>query len=160
MLVVGVDGNRLGPRLGPLVVTAISARCTEEGAKLATRAPSRSLRARLGDSKDLVSHGNVTLGEAWARQAFARASSETPPSPESLLHALCIDSRDILRSRCPADHEEQCWGTESESFAAEPKTMKAVGRDLDKLAERGVVVRRAEVAIVCTNRINEAQDEA
>lgn len=156
MLVVGVDENGLGPRLGPLVVTAISARCTDEGARLATRAPSRAMQARLGDSKDLVSHGNVTLGEAWARQTFARNSSETPPSPDSLLHALCIDSREALRARCPADHEAQCWNTESETFAADEKTMKAVGCDLDKLAERGVVVTRVEVAIVCTDRINEA----
>ena len=156
MLVVGVDENGLGPRLGPLVVTAISAKCTDEGARLATRAPPRAMRARLGDSKDLVSHGNVGLGEAWARQTFARISSAGPLSPESLLHALCIDSRESLRARCPADHESQCWNTDDESFAADEKTMKAVGRDLDKLAEHGVVVTRAEVAIVCTDRINEA----
>lgn len=156
MLVIGVDENGLGPRLGPLVVTAISARCTDEGAKVATRAPSRAMRARLGDSKDLVSHGNVGLGEAWARQAFGRFSQESPATPEALLRALCIDSPSVLRARCPADHEAQCWNTEDEEFAAEAKTMKAVARDLDKLAERGVVVTRAEVAIVCTERINEA----
>ncbi|MGH7280338.1 MAG: hypothetical protein ACRELY_02355 [Polyangiaceae bacterium] len=114
------------------------------------------MRARLGDSKDLVSHGNVTLGEAWARQAFARVSNEPALTPESLLHALCIDSPDVLRARCPADHEAQCWNTESEAFSAETKTLKAVARDLDKLEALGVKVTRAEVAIVCTERINEA----
>lgn len=156
MLVVGVDENGLGPRLGPLVVTAVSARCTEAGAAVATRPPSRAMKARLGDSKDLVSHGNVDLGEAWARRTYARTSASEPASPGDLLRALCIDSNDVLRSRCPSDHERQCWGERGEEFVAEPKMLKAVDKDLVKLATLGIEIVRVEVSVVCTERINDA----
>src|SRR5580658_1636992 len=68
---VGVDENGLGPRLGPLVVTAITARTAGEGHARAEGRPRGAMRARLGDSKTLISHGDTSLGEAWAR-AIAR----------------------------------------------------------------------------------------
>ena len=55
---VGVDENGLGPRLGPLIVTAVLARATEEGAKVIVKRPRGALAQRLGDSKELVSFGD------------------------------------------------------------------------------------------------------
>ncbi|MEO8797495.1 MAG: hypothetical protein ABI551_06390 [Polyangiaceae bacterium] len=156
MLLVGVDENGLGPRLGPLIVTAVSARCTEAGAKAAKKAPAKAMKTRLGDSKDLVAHGNVSLGEAWARETLARTKNVTPTSPDDVLRAICIDSPEVLRVRCPPDHEAQCWGTKDESFTADAAMLAAVGSDLTKLALRGIEIARVEVAIVCTERINDA----
>ena len=70
-VIVGVDENGLGPRLGPLVVTAITVRATGPGVRLAQRAPGRRF-ARVGDSKALVSYKDSTLGEAWARVLLGR----------------------------------------------------------------------------------------
>ena len=156
MLIVGVDENGLGPRLGPLVVTAVSARCTDIGAKSAKKAPTKAMKARLGDSKALVSHGDWALGEAWARATLARTRDLGAKSPDDVLRAICIDSPDVLRTRCPADHEAQCWGTNQESFGADDTMLAAVGKDLDKLAARGIEIARVEIAIVCTERINDA----
>ena len=58
---IGVDENGLGPRLGPLVVTAVVARVTEEGHAVASRRPRGALAKRLGDSKAMIAHGDVAL---------------------------------------------------------------------------------------------------
>ena len=71
---VGIDENGLGPRLGPLLVTAVMARATGRGAALLRRTPRRSLRERLGDSKRLVAHGDVAPRSAGDRHKFAWAS--------------------------------------------------------------------------------------
>ena len=69
---LGVDENGLGPRLGPLVVTAVVARVTEEGHLVASRRPKGALAKRLGDSKAMIAHGDVALGDAWARAVGRR----------------------------------------------------------------------------------------
>jgi ribonuclease HII len=157
MILVGIDENGLGPRLGPLLVTAVSARCTESGAKAAQKPPTKAMGARLGDSKDLVSHGDVSLGEAWARAAHAHVTGSTTKSPDDLLHALCIDSSQQLRARCPSDHEAQCWRAD-EVFSAETPMLDAVASDLDKLATRGIEITRVEISIICSERLNDAID--
>ena len=157
MILVGIDENGLGPRLGPLLVTAISARCSESGAKAARRPATKAMGARLGDSKDLVSHGDIALGEAWARATHTRASASIAKSPDDLLHALCIDSSAELRARCPKDHEAQCWRAD-EFFSADQKMLDAVAGDLEKLAARGIEITRVEISIVCTERLNDAVD--
>jgi ribonuclease HII len=148
---VGVDENGLGPRLGPLIVTAVSARASEEAAPILSKRPRGGLAARLGDSKRLVSFDDSALGEAWAR-----AVAPGPRTPEELVRALSLDDDATLRSPCPSHHERQCWGTDGEAFAAEPDAVDAIARDLARLAERGVQVTRVRVAIVCTKRLNDA----
>ena len=64
---VGADENGLGARLGPLVVTAVLAEADAAGLAVLGRAPRGKVRDDLGDSKRLVSHADVSLGEAWAR---------------------------------------------------------------------------------------------
>src|SRR4051794_25243571 len=98
---MGIDENGLGPRLGPLVVTAVLARVLPEGQPVAGRNPKGALAKRLGDSKAMVSHGDVALGEAWAR-ALAKRLGLAASDPESLLHSLLIDDRTELRSLCPS----------------------------------------------------------
>jgi ribonuclease HII len=148
---VGVDENGLGPRLGPLIVTAVSARATAEAAPLLSKRPRGGLAARLGDSKRLVSFDDSALGEAWAR-----ALVPGPKTPEELVRALSLDEDATLRAPCPSHHERQCWGVEGEAFTAGPEAVLAIARDLARLAERGVQVTRVRVAIVCAKRLNEA----
>src|SRR5690348_1788279 len=96
---MGVDENGLGPRLGPLVVTAVLTRVTEEGHAVAGRKPRGALAKRLGDSKALVSHGDVALGEAWARALAARLGFDAS-APDALIHSLALDPRAELRKMC------------------------------------------------------------
>jgi ribonuclease HII len=155
---VGIDENGLGPRLGPLIVTAVVARTTSSGAAVAKSPASRVLKARLDDSKKLVSYKDSALGEAWARAIAARTAGSPTElrSPDDLVHALSVDGRAALSLPCPADHRNQCWATEGEEFLADPRLVRTVSRDLERLATKGVEVTAAHVAIVCTSRLNES----
>lgn len=158
MHVVAVDENGLGPRLGPLIVTAVTARCADEkAAKVAFGKPGKALAARLGDSKALVAYGDSGLGEAWAR-AIARRTGRGAGAedPDALFHAIALDPKDTLRAPCPRDHERQCWGSRGERFTSSEEAIAQVARDLDRLEKRGVTVVRVEVAHVCTESLNRA----
>lgn len=152
---VGVDENGLGPRLGPLVVTAVVARASGDGAKLIGKRTRGGLASRLGDSKRLVSFGDSDLGAAWAI-AMAKRKGAAPSDPESVLRALAIEEEVSLRGACPTHHIDQCWRAEGEAFPAEVPLGAEVERDLVRLATRGVEVIGARVAIVCAKRLNEA----
>ncbi len=153
---VGVDENGLGPRLGPLVVTSVLARTTAEGERVACARPKGRMRARLGDSKALVSYGDSSLGEAWGRALLARSGAPAPRSIDELVFALALDARETLRAPCPTSHGDQCWGTGGEAggLVAEPGLVAQIGRDLDKLAKSGVEVVGARVHIACAKRLN------
>jgi ribonuclease HII len=155
---MGIDENGLGPRLGPLVVTAIWARVTPEGALIARRKPRGSLAQRLGDSKALVSHGDIALGEAWAR-ALGRRLALDISGPDALLHRLFADTRDELRSLCPSHVEAQCWNMHREGFEAGDDLVHQVTADLDKLAHKGIDVIGVLTTVVCTKRLNAARRE-
>ncbi len=152
---VGIDENGLGPRLGPLVVTSVVARTEGRGHELAEKRPRGALARRLGDSKALVCYGDTGLGEAWAR-AVARRLGLPAGSPDELVHALSLDERQTLRTRCPEDHEGQCWATDAEAFTAEEALVDAVQRDLDKLESRGLSLLGVRLAVVCAERLNDA----
>jgi ribonuclease HII len=151
---MGVDENGLGPRLGPLVVTAIVARVSDAGSAIAAKRPRGALAKRLGDSKAMVSHGDVSLGEAWARAVALRVGLDAA-RPDSLIHGLALDSRAELRSLCPSHVESQCWNTHREAFEAEEVVVARVADDLDKLAAKGVDVVGIRTSLVCTKRLND-----
>jgi ribonuclease HII len=152
---MGIDENGLGPRLGPLIVTAVSARTTGAGHERSERRPRGAMRARLDDSKKLVGHGDTALGEAWARAIARRTGILGAESPEALVRALSLDSPDVLRAPCPEAHAEQCWNAAGEAFAADEELVSTVGRDLDKLAAQGIEVIGATCVVTCTRRLND-----
>ena len=156
---IGVDENGLGPRLGPLLVTAVMARVEGEGRQVAQRKPRGALAKRLGDSKALVAHGNVSLGEAWARALVEHGCGRPgarAASPEALVHALAIDEREVLRAPCPSHVAPQCWCAEGEAFAAAPELVESVRGDLATLAAKGVEVVAVRSVLVCSQRLNAA----
>lgn len=153
-VIVGVDENGLGPRLGPMVVTAVTVRATGDGARLAQRAPGRRF-SRVGDSKALVSYKDSTLGEAWARVLLSRLGREVG-TPADAIHALALDGRAHLRALCPLSHEAQCWGEVGEAHGADPALVRRVEKDLARLEALGIVPIDVRSVIVCTRRLNDA----
>lgn len=154
---IGVDENGLGPRLGPMIVTGILARVEPSAQALAGKAPRGALAERLGDSKQFMAHGDIALGEAWARALVARGAGNAGAShdtPLGLVHAVSLDQRDALRSRCPKHVEAQCWGASSE-FVASDALVRQVGRDIDSLGRRGVTILGVRSVILCAKRMNE-----
>jgi len=150
---IGIDENGLGPRLGPLVVTAVLARVTEDGHLVAGQKPRGALEKRLGDSKAMVAHGDVALGEAWARVLGARAGVGFD-SPDALLRAICLDPREALVARCPSHVERQCWNTEGESFTAPDAMLRSIEGDLRRLEGKGVELLAVRTVVLCTERLN------
>jgi hypothetical protein len=142
-----------------MVVTAVMARVTGDGASIASRAPKGALAQRLGDSKKLVSHGDVALGEAWTRALVARGCGREPVgssvSPDALVHSVSIDDRQALRTPCPSHVGPQCWSEAGEALTAPDDLVKAIHKDLDKLAAKGVEIVAVRSVILCTWRMNE-----
>lgn len=160
---IGADENGLGPRLGPMVVTAVLARVTEEGFAVAGRKPRGALAERLGDSKQMVAHGNVTLAEAWARvlvsRGAGRSAATRPELPDELVHAFSLDDEATLHAPCPTHVQPQCWTLGGEEFTAPDKLLDAICRDLDRLAGKGVEIVAVRSVILCASRMNRALDE-
>jgi ribonuclease HII len=165
-VVLGIDENGLGPRLGPLVVTMVVASTSEEGRARAEARPKGAMRARLDDSKKLVAFGDTALGEAWARaiarrMGLAQGEHAQVATPDELVHALSLDTRDALRAPCPEAHAAQCWDAREEALISSPEHAKLVAKvekDLAKLEEQGVRVERAACVVTCTRRLNEGVD--
>lgn len=159
---IGVDENGLGPLLGPMIVTAVLARVTRAGFGVVDRKARGKLADRLGDSKDLVSHRDVSLAEAWARALVERGcGGDTRPcaTPDELIHAISLEGRASLRAPCPGGVEAQCWGHAGEAFEADGELVRTVARDLCRLAERGVEIVAVRSVIACPKLLNEALEQ-
>jgi hypothetical protein len=113
----------------------------------------KSIRASLDDSKRLVSHTDVRLGEAWARE-LAPPGVETP---SALFERLSLEGVPKLSARCPEHAAAQCWGAEGEAFTAEPALRKRVARHRALLAERGVELLAVRTSVLCTDTLNRAR---
>ncbi len=148
---VGADENGLGARLGPLVVTAVLARVDARGQRTLSRKLPRAIRADLDDSKRLLSHTNVALGEAWARVLSAGSAS----TPAQLFEELSLEGSSELRKPCASHVSSQCWNDQQEAFQAEAAVVARVTNHRRALAERGVELLAARCSVVCTKHLND-----
>lgn len=146
---MGVDENGLGARLGPLLVTGVLARVEAHGERTLARLPA-AVRADLGDSKALVAHGDVALGEAWARVVAGRDVA----TPEELGGRLFRASRRELRALCPSHVEAQCWSPAGETFHAPDELVTRVAGHVATLGEKGLTLTAARAEVLCTARLN------
>ena len=152
---VGVDENGLGARLGPLVVTAVLARVDERGRRTLSRKLPKAIRADLDDSKRLLSHTDVALGEAWAREL----SAVPVASPAQLFEQLSLEGLRKLKKPCESHVAGQCWNDHGETFQAEAATLARVTKHRAALAERGVDLLSVRSSVVCTKQLNHAKGQ-
>ena len=150
---IGVDENGLGSRLGPLIVTAVLARTERDGERVLAKRLPRSLRSSLDDSKRLVSHHDVRLGEAWARELVMPEAKV----PAELFERLSLEGTATLRKPCPSHAAGQCWNAEGETFEAPPALLKRVARHRGLLLARGVEIVTVKSSVVCTDALNRAR---
>lgn len=111
MLVMGVDENGMGPRLGPLVATA----CTLEVRRYARASLcERGLRLGLTDSKETGGFSKMAFAESVALALVAGTErGRWPSTADALLDRVAPGTRSMLRARCPdASTSEQCWGVD------------------------------------------------
>jgi ribonuclease HII len=167
----GVDENGLGPLLGPLVVTGVLARATSEraSAALQKRAP-KKLRARLGDSKELVSHDDDALGEAWARELTRGhgACGAGPAHVDDVIDALLLEPRERFLALCPSHHQDHCFAPRTagaplpvaDEARARDLALKdlgaALGRDRKALLAMGIELVAVRSVVVCNRMLNDA----
>lgn len=157
-LVIGIDENGLGPRLGPLVVTAVALEVdTYDPRKLA-----RALRRRgYTDSKEVCAFQSMADGEAKALATLACARRDLPTDLDGLVRAVSLEGEHWLRSVCPERGHEPCWGSAIplprwSTVAEVAEETHALERVLDRHSARIVAVRSS---ILCASRLN-AQIEA
>lgn len=149
---IGVDENGLGARIGPMLVTATLAEVSPQlGAATLKRKLTKGLRADLDDSKRLVSHGNVELGEAWARAL----SSPDIKTPEELLQSVSLEGVEALQSPCPKSARGQCWSTSHEKFSSSPELVARLRRHLTKLESGGVRLLGVKSSVLCSKVLND-----
>jgi ribonuclease HII len=157
----GIDENGLGPVLGPLVVTGVLVKVDHDAARAAVqkKAP-KKLRERLGDSKQLVTHEDDLLGEAWARtlaKRLGRASADVLDNNlDDLVDSLLLDPRDSFLTRCPSHHDDHCWARQDHHPEAPDDLVRAIDDDLDALAELGITIVDTRAAIICNRMLNDA----
>jgi ribonuclease HII len=150
VFVVGVDENGLGPRLGPLVATAVTLELSEY-----RREPLRRLGERLDirDSKASSGFGRMAAVEGVSLALMERLHGKRPGDADAFLKLVSIDGPERLRQACPAGSAPQCWSVPVElpAFGGDPD---AGHRALDGLSTGGVAVRSARSAVACAGTLN------
>lgn len=147
---IGADENGLGSRLGPMVVTAVLAEVDEQGERFLSRKLPKRMREDLDDSKRLMSHTDVGIGEAWARALTGQQAR----APAELFELLSLEGTTKLREPCPKAAGAQCWTAESETFEASAEQLAKVGKHLVTFKERGVQILEVKSSVVCTQTLN------
>ena len=147
---VGVDENGLGARLGPLVVTAVLARVHPGGTAVVEGRLPQAVASDLDDSKRLVSHSDVRLGEAWARAVVGSGVR----TPRELFRRLSLEGERELRHPCPERAETQCWRGARESFRASEQLVDRIRSHVQVLSNLGVEIVRVRTSVVCTELLN------
>ena len=154
MLVMGVDENGLGPRLGPLVATSLT---LETPSYERSSLCARGLRLGLTDSKETGGFGKMGFAESVALGLLARTRApKLPRSADELLECLFPDVRERLRPRCPdAGTAAQCWGVDLRLplFGGDP----GYGAELiDRLIGRSKLrVLDVQSRLACAGLLNE-----
>jgi hypothetical protein len=136
-----------------LVVTAVLARVSERGRRTLSRKLPQAIRGDLDDSKRLLTHTNVALGEAWARVLAKKPVT----SPAQLFEQLSLEGTRQLQKRCESHVAGQCWNDQGEAFQSEAALLARVAKHRAALAERGVELLSARSSVICTKQLNSAR---
>jgi ribonuclease HII len=148
---IGADENGLGSRLGPMVVTAVLAEVDgEQGERFLSRKLPKSMRQDIDDSKRLMSHTDVGIGEAWARVLTGNSAQ----TPSELFEQLSLEGSAKLREPCPSAAHAQCWAQSSEAFSSSEEQLRRTERHVAEFAKRGVRIVEVRSSIVCTQKLN------
>jgi ribonuclease HII len=147
---VGVDENGLGARLGPLLVTAVLARIEGPSRDAFSRALPARVARDLRDSKELLSHADVRLGEAWARALVGPELTR----PNELFARVSLANGAELMANCPPEVAPQCWVEDDERFRAPDELVRRVQGHLATLAGRGIHIVAVRSSALCTRLLN------
>lgn len=149
---IGADENGLGSRIGPMIVTAVLAEVDgEQGERFLSRKLPQRIREDLDDSKRLMSHTDVTIGEAWARVLTGDAAR----TPGELFEQLSLEGSAKLREPCPKAASAQCWTELRETFVSTDEQRERARRHVAAFAARGVRILEVRSSVVCSQKLND-----
>lgn len=158
-ILIGVDENGLGSRLGPMTVTAVRVRVDRRHLEDRRALQSLMMRAGIADSKTLCAHGSMATTEARVLALLARHCSLEPDTLRAWTEQSSIESQASLERDCPdGEAPTICFG--------DPVALPAFGagpseRDFaiaDALRREGFALDSARVSVQCAARINLARD--
>lgn len=156
---IGIDENGLGPRLGPMVVTAV--RLELDVARVPdVRAFARLARqAGIGDSKAECAHGAMGGVEGRVLALLRTHLGVEAGTLTALSDTLGLDDEATLRGDCPPGEAPMaCFGDPLPLPAFGPGPSRDDVAAAEALRENGVVLREARVALACARRMNRARD--
>ena len=150
MLVVGIDENGLGPRLGPLVATAVVVQVDRYECNRLYR-----FGEQLGikDSKQASGFGKMAAAEGLALAMLERLHGRQPADADDLLRMVSLVDPSALRAGCPETSAAQCWSARVPlpAFGGDA----AQGRPaLDALKKQGVRLLAARSSLACAAELN------
>ena len=150
MLVAGVDENGLGPRLGPLVATAVVLRVERYECRDLYR-----LGESLGvkDSKQASGFGKMAAAESLALAMLERLHGRLPADADDLLELVSLVAPSRLRATCPVTCAPQCWSARV-SLPAFRGDAERGCRALDALESAGVRLLAARSSVACAAELN------
>jgi ribonuclease HII len=150
VLLVGVDENGLGPRLGPLIATSV---CVETPVYERARLQRVAARVGIGDSKQTSAFGAMRVAEGLALAVMEALHVRVPRDVDELLAQLELDGPELLRASCPDGSRAQCWSFDVPLPAFEGDV--AAGRaQLARLRKHGVTLCAARSVVTCAGRMN------
>lgn len=152
MLVMGVDENGLGPRLGPLVATSLVL-----DVPAYRRGPlcDRGLQLGLTDSKATGGFGRMAFIESVALALLDYDGKGLARSADDLLDRLSPTSRTELRECCPNDKTAaQCWAVDLRLpvFGGDPAHGAALLRQLVGRSQLQIIDVQSRLA--CAGMLN------
>ena len=153
MLVMGVDENGMGPRLGPLVATGLTLDVPRYSRAALC---ARGLRLGLTDSKETGGFAKMAFAEAVALALIRTTSDASPPTTaDAFLERVAPGVQSSLRTRCPdTSTSEQCWGVDLPlpAFGGDP----AFGSELlQKLVGRSALrIVDVQSRVACAGMLN------
>jgi hypothetical protein len=156
---IGIDENGLGPRLGPMIVTAVRLELDPE--KLATRRGylAAATRAGIGDSKEHSAHGAMGPCEARVLSMLKVHLGLEARSLAHLAETVGLEEPDALRADCPpGEAPHVCFrdAVDLPAFGGGPQPGDIAAAT--KLLEKGMRLVGVRVGIVCAKRMNLARD--
>lgn len=156
-LLVGLDENGMGPRLGPLLCTAVSVRASSR--YRSGRAIAKAREVGIDDSKATSAHGKMAAAEGIALAVVEATTGSVPSDVDALLAAIELDGPDRLQHRCPGTTRAQCWSAPVAlpRFASEEDLGR--GREaIRALRSLGLELLRVRCVYHCASLINAAKE--